>query len=173
MKRENFLFKGNEVRLFTDEQGEHWWVGKEICDLLEIKNSRDALAKLEDDERDDVVLTDAIGRNQKQIIINEAGVFRLIFSSEKVEAKEFKRWLAHEVLPKIRKEGGYGKLHELGKKTIQNIELQRQKESEIQRLKNELKATQESLNTIRNEIYVEIDLCKQLELEFVPKEQAV
>jgi|GEM_PF-5259666 len=81
--------------------GEPWWVAKDVCDVLEIANSRDTLTRLDADEKDDVGLTDAIGRLQNTAIVNESGLYELIFGSRKPEAKEFKRWIKREVIPAI------------------------------------------------------------------------
>lgn len=89
------------------KNNEPWFVAKDVCEVLEIRNSRDALVRLDSDEKDDVGLTDAIGRQQETAIVNEAGLYTLILTSRKPEAKQFKRWITHEVLPTIRKTGGY------------------------------------------------------------------
>lgn len=88
--------------------GETWFVGKDICDALDIRNSRDAMARIDNDEKSSVVLNDGSqGRNMG--VVNEYGVYSLIMTSRKPEAREFKRWITHEVLPSIRKTGSYGK----------------------------------------------------------------
>lgn len=106
----------NELKVFENEQfgkirtvvvnNEPWFVGADVCNALEIKNSRDAISRLDEDEKD-VVLTDTLGGNQKMSVINEAGLYTLILGSRKSEAKAFKRWITHEVIPTIRKTGGY------------------------------------------------------------------
>lgn len=70
-------------------------------------NSRDAMSRLDDDEKGDVGLTDTIGREQKMTTVNEAGLYSLVLGSRKPEAKQFKRWITHEVIPSIRKHGAY------------------------------------------------------------------
>ena len=88
--------------------GEPWFVGKDICDALDIGNSRQAMARIDDDEKSGVILNDGSqGRNMG--IVNEYGVYSLIMTSRKPEAREFKRWITHDVLPSIRKTGSYGK----------------------------------------------------------------
>ena len=87
--------------------GEPWFVGKDICDALDIGNSRQAMARIDDDEKSGVILNDGSqGRNMG--VVNEYGVYSLIMTSRKPEAREFKRWITHEVLPNIRKTGSYG-----------------------------------------------------------------
>lgn len=86
--------------------GEPWFVAKDVCDALGIANSRDALARLDDDEKG-VGLTDTLGGAQEMTIVNEPGLYTLVLSSRKPEAKAFKRWITHEVIPSIRRTGGY------------------------------------------------------------------
>ena len=74
---------------------------------LGISNHRDAMRRLADDEKNTVAIADGIPGNPNRTIINEPGVYRLIFTSRVEGAEKFKRWLAHEVLPSIRKTGAY------------------------------------------------------------------
>ena len=94
------------VRAVRGEDGEPMFVAKDVCSALEIKNSRDALARLDDDEKG-VVLTDTPGGEQQVQAVNEAGLYVLVLSSRKPEARAFKRWVTHEVLPALRRDGGY------------------------------------------------------------------
>lgn len=100
---QRFDFKGAALRTLTDENGEPWFVAKDVCDILEISNPSDALKRLDDDERSRFNL----GRQGETNIVNEAGLYVLVLGSRKPEAHEFKRWVTHEVLPQIRKTGGY------------------------------------------------------------------
>lgn len=100
---QKFDFKGAPLRTLTDEAGEPWFVAKDVCDILEISNPSDALKRLDDDERSRVNL----GRQGETNIVNEAGLYVLVLGSRKPEAHEFQRWVTHEVLPSIRKHGGY------------------------------------------------------------------
>lgn len=109
MEQTVFNFKGNEVRnLIIDN--EPWFVGKDVAMILGYKNSRDALSKHVDkeDKKDGVAFHDTMGRSQNPIVINESGLYSLIFASKLDEAKDFKRWVTSEVLPSIRKYGRYG-----------------------------------------------------------------
>lgn len=103
-----FKFQDNVVRTVSIE-GEPWFVGKDVAEVLGYSNSRDALAKHVDveDKMDGVAIRDAIGREQNAVIINESGLYSLILSSKLPTAKEFKRWVTSEVLPSIRKHGAY------------------------------------------------------------------
>ena len=94
------------VRALRGEDGEVMFVAKDVCAALEVKNSRDALARLDDDEKG-VVLTDTPGGEQQMQAVNEAGLYVLVLSSRKPEARAFKRWVTHEVLPALRRDGGY------------------------------------------------------------------
>ena len=91
----------------VDVNGEPWFVAKDVCECLDIGNSRDAVAALDEDEKG-VDSIDTPGGAQEMSIISEAGLYSLILRSRKPEAKAFKRWITHEVLPAIRKTGGYG-----------------------------------------------------------------
>jgi prophage antirepressor-like protein len=87
---------------------EPWFAGIDVACALGYKNTRSAIAKHVDDEDKGVAKCDSLGGAQDTIIINEAGVYSLIFSSKLQSAKAFKRWVTHEVLPSIRKTGFYG-----------------------------------------------------------------
>lgn len=100
-----FDFEDNAVRV-VDIDGEPWFVAADVCRVLDIKNSRDAVADLDDDEKG-VVNTDTLGGKQEMRVINESGLYNLIFRSRKPEAKKFRKWVTAEVLPSIRKTGMY------------------------------------------------------------------
>ena len=99
---QKFNFKGNEIRTICKD-GEPWWVAKDVCDILELSNPTAAIAELEEDERAKY----SLGRQGEANIINEPGLYSLVLRSRKPEAKAFKRWITHEVIPSIRKTGGY------------------------------------------------------------------
>ena len=86
---------------------EPWFVAKDVCRVLGVANHKDAVSRLDDDERHGVGITDPLGRSQKVIAINESGLYHLIFQSRKPEAKKFRRWVTSEVLPTLRKTGKY------------------------------------------------------------------
>ncbi|AOP14578.1 hypothetical protein CHCC15325_1994 [Bacillus licheniformis] len=100
-----FNYQDQQVRTVVKDN-EPWFVAKDVCSVLEIKNNRDALARLDEDEKG-VVLTDTLGGTQELTAVNEPGLYSLILGSRKPEAKQFKRWITHEVIPTIRKTGGY------------------------------------------------------------------
>ena len=100
---QQFDFKGASLRTLTDKAGEPWFVAKDVCDILGHSNVSMALDRLDDDERSKFNL----GRQGETNIVNEAGLYVLVLGSRKPEAHEFKRWVTHEVLPQIRRTGGY------------------------------------------------------------------
>lgn len=102
-----FDFKGAALRTLTDENGEPWFVAKDVCDILGLENSRKATAEFDPDEKNTVTISDGIPGNPNKTIISEPGLYKLIMRSRKPEAKEFQRWVTHEVLPSIRKHGAY------------------------------------------------------------------
>lgn len=95
------------IRTTVDESGEPWFVAKDVCDALGISNNRDAIKSLDTDEKNTVAIPDGIQGNPNKTIVSEAGFYRLVMKSRKPEAKAFQRWVTHEVLPSIRKQGGY------------------------------------------------------------------
>ncbi len=87
--------------------GEPWFVLKDVCDALGIKGAKDVVKRLDDDERGLTPIEDSAGRHQETTIINESGLYSVIMRSDKPEAKPFRKWVTSEVLPAIRKTGGY------------------------------------------------------------------
>ena len=84
-----------------------WFVAVDVCDALDIGNSRQAVTRLDEDEKNTVIINDGTSGNPMKTIINESGLYALILTSRKEEAKQFKRWITHEVIPSIRKHGLY------------------------------------------------------------------
>ncbi|MBQ9527254.1 MAG: Bro-N domain-containing protein [Fretibacterium sp.] len=103
-----FSFEQREVRVI-ERDGEPWFVAKDVCNILDIQNHRDTIAKvLDDDERGaSEISTPSNGGHSTVGIINEPGLYKLIMRCNKPEAKPFQRWVTHDVLPSIRKTGGY------------------------------------------------------------------
>ena len=101
-----FSYQDKQVRTVLIN-GEPWFVAKDVCDVLAISNNRDALSRLDEDEKNTVALTDGNRGNPNTVIVNESGLYSLILGSRKPEAKAFKRWVTHEVLPAIRETGRY------------------------------------------------------------------
>lgn len=110
---------GNEVEVFTHKDfgqvrtltidGEPWFAATDVCKALDVGNAPQALSRLEEDERFTTIISNdrAVGGKTKMTFISEAGLYSLTLSSRKPEAKAFKRWVTHEVIPSIRKHGAY------------------------------------------------------------------
>lgn len=129
----NFEFESKAIRVVTDETtGEPLWVAQDICEILEYKEVSKTVAKLDDDEKGTKkILT--LGGEQEMMCITESGLYTLIIRSNKPEAKPFKRWVTHEVLPSIRKTGQYSVSNE-NQIDTQSLE---SKESKISALEND------------------------------------
>lgn len=107
----------NELKIFEKEEfgkvrvvghdGDPWFVAKDVCECLELGNPRSSIALLDEDEKG-VHSVDTPGGKQEMTIVSEPGLYSLILRSRKPEAKAFKRWVTHDILPSIRKTGGYG-----------------------------------------------------------------
>lgn len=107
---ETQIFQSEEfgsVRVLEREEGP-WFVGKDVASILGYANPRKALLDhVDEEDRDGVTIRDSMGREQTATVINESGVYSLILSSKLPRAKAFKRWITTEVLPAIRRTGGY------------------------------------------------------------------
>ncbi|MFA6012770.1 MAG: BRO family protein [Desulfobacteraceae bacterium] len=117
-----FSYQEKEVRTITDENGDPWWVAKDACDVLELSDVSMSLNGLEDDEK--LIQTLLVsGQNRSVWTINEPGLYSLVIRSNKPEAKKFKRWITHEVLPAIRKTGIYSAQHKIPQTLAQALQL--------------------------------------------------
>ena len=104
----------NELKIFENEEfgqvrvlekdGEPWFVAKDVCDILELTNTTVTVSRLDNDEVAKFNLGGIVGETN---LVNEYGLYSLILGSRKQEAKNFKRWITHEVIPAIRKTGSY------------------------------------------------------------------
>lgn len=97
-----FNYNSQEIRT-VEKDGALWWVLADVCKVLGFTNPTMIAERLDEDERAKL----GLGRQGEANIINESGLYNVIMRSEKPEAKAFKRWVTHEVLPSIRKEGSY------------------------------------------------------------------
>ncbi|MFY4477471.1 BRO family protein [Bifidobacterium adolescentis] len=104
---QRFDFKGESLRALTNMAGEPWFVLKDCMSILDLGNPTETVKMFDDDEFSTTEVIDSIGRRQQAYIISEPGLYRLVMRSRKPEAKEFQRWVTHEVLPSIRKHGAY------------------------------------------------------------------
>ena len=101
-----FDYEGHDVRTVLID-GEPHFVAMDVCNILTIANYRDAVSRLKDSMKCYVGISDAIGRERETTVVTEAGLYKLIFRSNKPEAEKFADWVAEEVLPAIRKTGSY------------------------------------------------------------------
>lgn len=101
-----FKYENNDVRT-VEMNGEPWFVLKDVCGVLGLSNHKVTAQRLDRDEVSQTYLTDSIGRKQETTVINESGLYSVILRSDKPEAKPFRKWVTSEVLPSIRKNGGY------------------------------------------------------------------
>lgn len=149
----------NELQIFSnpefgsvrciEKDGEPWWVLKDVCKILGMDGTgtNKIVERLDEDERNTIPVTDKLGRPQTVNVINESGLYNVVIRSNKPNAKAFRKWITSEVIPSIRKTGGYGvpqmSQSELILKIAQNnVELERR----IAAAESETKAVSEKLD---------------------------
>ena len=101
-----FDFESHNVRVVVGHDGEPWFVAADVCSALSLPDTHKAVGRLDDDEKDRNSIPTP-GGMQEMTVVSESGLFNLVLGSRKPEAKRFKRWVTHEVLPSIRKTGSY------------------------------------------------------------------
>lgn len=101
-----FIYGGEQLRTIQQPDG-LWWVLRDVCQVLGLAEPHRVASRLDDDEKGRTQMTTP-GGTQEVTIINEPGLYAVILRSDKPEAKAFKRWVTHEVLPSIRRTGAYG-----------------------------------------------------------------
>lgn len=99
-----FEYESNSIRVVTNIDGEPWWIASDVCAVLELTNPTEAIRGLDDDEKSTLRISEG---GPERNIINEPGLYSLIIRSNKPQARKFKRWITHEVLPSIRQTGKY------------------------------------------------------------------
>ena len=99
-----FDFETNAVRILMRE-GEPWFVAADVCRVLEHRNPRQVISRLQDDEKG-VLNVDTLGGEQEMNVVSESGLYALVFTSRKPAAQRFRKWVTAEVLPAIRRDGG-------------------------------------------------------------------
>jgi prophage antirepressor-like protein len=104
-----FQFDSHDVRVIADSNGDSWFVAADVAKALDYAEAKDMTRNLDDDEKGRQIVP-TLGGEQVLITINEYGLYSAILKSRKPEAKRFKRWVTHEVLPSIRKTGSYAML---------------------------------------------------------------
>ena len=105
---QTFTYQSSTVRT-VDRDGEPWFVLKDVCDVLGIGSPHKVADRIDEDERNQIPLTDSLGRQQDTTVINESGLYSVILRSDKPEAKPFRKWVTSEVIPSIRRTGSYQK----------------------------------------------------------------
>ena len=101
-----FEFESHALRVNLDAAGQPWFVAADVCAALDLPETHKAIARLDDDEKGRNSIPTP-GGQQEMSVVNESGLYNLVLGSRKPEAKRFKRWITHEVLPSIRKTGAY------------------------------------------------------------------
>ena len=169
------LFVNKELELevrAVEINGEGWLIGKDVAEVLGYSNTSDALKKHVDIEDKGVAKCDTLGGSQEMIVINESGLYSLVLRSKLPGAKKFRRWVTSEVLPQIRKTGGYIPISEemseaeimakafiISRKTIEKKdELLKAKDKEIKDLSQDLTQKNRFINQIavsKNSLKVE------------------
>lgn len=139
-----FDYNGQQVRTIVID-GEPWFVAKDVCDVLEHTNSRVALERLDDDEKG-VSTVYTPGGPQEMAIVSEAGLYVLVLTSRKPEAKLFKRWVTHEVIPAIRRTGAYGQ------KPVSQLDALRQTVDILAQQEQRLAAVEATATTLTHRI---------------------
>lgn len=112
-----FDYEGHNVRT-VEYQGEAWFVATDVCGILGIANSRDAVGRIDRDEVGSADIIDSLSRMQATTIVSEAGLYELIFQSRRPEAVAFRRWVTREVLPAIRKAGSYSNVAKIDRRAL-------------------------------------------------------
>lgn len=140
-----FVYSGEQLRTVQREDG-LWWVLRDVCRVLGLAEPHRVASRLDDDEKGRTQMTTP-GGSQEVTIINEPGLYAVILRSDKPEAKAFKRWVTHEVLPSIRRTGAYGvppeRLAQLNELQAR-LEEWREREREFSRLTTESRKWYES-----------------------------
>lgn len=179
------------VRTALDQDGNIWFVAKDVCDVLGIVNNRDAISRLDEDEKDTidphiftVGNTDTENRRGSELsIINESGMYTLVLTSRKPQAKEFKKWLTHEVIPTIRQHGGYiygqemletkdqkeikEKLSELSEKVKYLRVRRRQLRKQVSNLQENKKKLRKQVNNLNEYADLYEDLFEKAQADYV------
>lgn len=153
-----YSFRDNNVRV-VEIDNVVWFVAKDVCEVLEIKNVTQAIQRLDDEERSML----NIGRQGETNIVNESGLYSLILGSRKKEAKEFKRWVTGEVLPSIRKHGIYA-TDDVLQKTIDDPDFMIGLLNKLKEEKEQRKKAEKTVNILThvNKTYTATEIAKEL-----------
>jgi prophage antirepressor-like protein len=127
-----FSFDGNQVRVLVDLEGNPWWVAADACKVLGYANPRSAVNQHVRDHQKGVQDIDTLGGRQQALIINEGGLYRLIMRNSKPDAERFQDWVTDEVLPSIRRAGGYSTAPAIPQSFAEALELAAAQQREIE-----------------------------------------
>lgn len=139
-----FNFENNQVRTQIINN-EPWFVAADVCQILELTNVTTALSRLDEDERSKYNL----GRQGEANVINEFGLYNLVLSSRKSEAKSFKRWITHEVVPAIRKTGSYQTPMSQEDIMIATLETQKEIKKRLNNVTNDVESLKKEIDLSR------------------------
>lgn len=142
-----------------EKDGEPWFVATDVCQILDLTNPTMVLSRLDEDERSKLNL----GRQGEANVVNEYGLYNLILGSRKLEAKVFKRWITHEVIPSIRKHGMY-MTDEVLEKTLNNPDFLIDLLQAYKKEREEKLAYKEQVNLLvhANKLYTTTEIAKEL-----------
>lgn len=160
-----FNFDGHELTVVINQDGNPMFVANQVCKMLDISNARDAISRLEEDEKR-VSEIPTPGGNQNVNLVTESGLYTLIFRSNKEEAKKFRKWVTSEVLPTIRKTGSFTQ-KQLSRKEMALMVIEQ--EERIERLL--LESTEKS--QVIERVYNELESANQTIQKQAPKVQYV
>jgi prophage antirepressor-like protein len=139
-----FNYQGSQVRTVIKD-GESWFCAKDVCDILKHSNSRVAVDRLDEDEKG-VSKVYTPGGIQDMTVVNEAGLYSLVLTSNLPEAKAFKRWITHEVIPQIRKTGSYSV------QPMSELEILKKSVDMLLEQQKEIASVKENLTTVNHRI---------------------
>jgi prophage antirepressor-like protein len=151
-----FEFNSSEVRVLTID-GEPWFVAKDVCAILDITNNRDALARLDDDEKRALTREHIVGLTDdpdttRLSAVSESGLYALALSSRKPEAKPFRKWVTSEILPSIRKTGSYSVAKTPAEMLLEYAKVMVEHERRLAKVEAENQQLKETLEVVEMEV---------------------
>ncbi len=133
-----FTYEEKPIRVVIIN-GEPWFVAKDVCDVLDLENVTRAIERLDDDEKG-LTTIQTLGGPQEMNVVNEPGLYAMILTSRKPEAKQFRRWITHEVIPAIRRTGIYSTQYQIPMTYAEALRLAAEQAEMIERQQRELEA---------------------------------
>jgi anti-repressor protein len=152
---QNLIYEKLQVRLITDDNEQTWFAGIDVCKILGYQDPDAAIRKLDEDERTLTRVLHGSGQTRKTWTVNESGLYSLILTSLKPEAKAFKKWVTQTVLPAIRKAGKYSTEH-TQRKEAQLQELRKlidAKKSELSKRKSDTKELESQIKKLDKQFW--------------------